>query len=221
VPAFASNLDKSCAWVVDQMGTYQDAWSFHSFKFVSLVRDPVGGQHTLHSFPTMLYASFWASHWDESAFAVRMLHAYPYFTSVIYLVALPATLLMVAGVLRWFGRFLLSLRSPVQLRETLGQGETVAVLVFFAGLSLLYVATRVYDVCSIQQARLLFPSIFAGLILFGRELDEWRARRGIMATCCRVYIPVLLALLLTYSLVNFAGAAWELRSGTSTVFAPG
>ena len=213
VPAFASNLDRSCAWVSAQSGVYLDFVSFHSFRLLALLASPALSSESQHSFPTMLYATFWAPHWDESRFATQMLRSAPALIACIYALALPATLVFAAGALCMLRRGIASLRHPAGPGAELARPETLALLLFLASLLLVYVATRVHDVWSVQQARLLFPAILGGMLAFGEGLDRLRSSRGAAGRrAIRLYIAALLLSLVGYSLVSFARELWQ-RAG--------
>ena len=182
LPAFVSNIDPACELVVNQLGTYRGFVEFHAFKLWSVIASPVVSSQSKHSFPTMLYATFWMSHWNESIFAARTLSFLPHLVSLLYLVAVVPTVVFLIGV----GRSLHRVWRVVVGKEDPDPGNIVGgcfVVLLLTGVGLLYAATLELDVWSIAQSRLVFPAFLGGLFAFarGHELVQ-RAPRNLSTT---------------------------------------
>src|SRR5215831_6863460 len=94
-----SNLDLGL-WTQQQRPTWIGSRSLFDFNVLKLASNPVISASTVHSYPLMIYGSFWYSFIPESTFRSNLIPPFHRLGSMIYLVALCPTLLMLAGVVR-------------------------------------------------------------------------------------------------------------------------
>ena len=94
-----SNLDL-WLWTRDQQPTWIGSQSLFDFNLLKLVSNPVISTSTVHSYPLMIYGSFWYSLIPESTFRSNLIPPFNRLGSMIYLAALCPTLLMLMGSTR-------------------------------------------------------------------------------------------------------------------------
>src|SRR5437870_926083 len=87
-------------WTRDQQPTWLGSYSLFDFNLLRLVRHPVISASTVHSYPLMIYGSFWYSLIPESTFHGNLVPPFNRLGSMIYLLALCPTLLMLVGATR-------------------------------------------------------------------------------------------------------------------------
>ena len=203
---FVTNVDDDALWVRSQRPTNIGLRSFVDINVLKLVRRPTISGHTVHSYPLLFYGSFWYQFIPESSFRGNLTRL-KYLGSAIYLVALPVSLLMLAGLLRTAH----SLRHGVKLLKLSDRefAATVyrqaAMLLTLANVALLVLAGLKYDIWTIFQSRLFFASLAgvaimldAGYALIGHRRHP-RLHAGLVAS-----LVVLVALFLTYFVSEIA-----------------
>jgi dolichyl-phosphate-mannose-protein mannosyltransferase len=166
-------MDFRPGWMLAQQGTYRGIGSLLDVNVVRLVRDPFETAKTLHSYPLLLYSTFWYSYIPESNFQALRTRARGLARLTAGAALLP-TLLMIAGALAASARCLRSLRLPSKLPEEVFVARTreaLAVLLFLSNLAIVVAAGVKYDAWSCFQGRLLFPSLAAILLFLGWGLD--------------------------------------------------
>jgi hypothetical protein len=143
----------------------------------------------------MLYATTWYSYLRESNFRLSRRSGFGVLAPLLCLVGLVPTALGLVGL----GRVLGGLREvaqvpmlPEERYRALGRRVT-AVGLFVATLGIVITAGVRYDVWSCFQGRLLFPVLFAGLLLMAGGFDgivAWRpgARRWLNAALTTAYV---------------------------------
>src|SRR5262249_1871262 len=155
----------------------------------------------------MIYGSFWYALIPESTFRSNLVPPFHRLGSMIYLVALCPTLLMLAGVVR-IGiaamRFCFwSLpQSDQKARDRFGY-EGSLLLSFLLNFFLIFAAGWRYDVWSVFQGRLLFPSYFALLLAFTAGM-EWAEASRPLILLIRWLMVALIALFLAYLIVDIS-----------------
>jgi hypothetical protein len=200
-----SNLDL-WDWMGDQQ---QPTWlgfqSLFDFNLLKLVHNPVISTSTVHSYPLMIYGSFWYSLIPESTFHGNLVPPFNRLGSMIYLVALCPTILMLVGAAR-MGLAAIRLGSPTipepgeRTRDRFVY-EGSLLLTLLVNFFLILTAGWRYDVWSIFQGRLLFPSYFVLLLAFNAGMEwaeSWRLRKNLI----RYLMIVLIALFLAYFIVE-------------------
>ena len=200
-----SNLD---LW--DWMGNQQQpTWigfrSLFDFNLLKLVRHPIISTATVHSYPLMIYGSFWYSLIPESTFHGNLVPPFNRLGSMIYVVALCPTLLMLVGATRT-GIAAFRLGSSVTPEPSASSRdrfiyEISLLLTLLVNFFLILAAGWRYDVWSIFQGRLLFPSYFALLLAFNAGM-EWAESSRLGTNLIRCLMVALIALFLAYFIVE-------------------
>jgi 4-amino-4-deoxy-L-arabinose transferase-like glycosyltransferase len=205
-----SNLDFG-DWIGEQQPTWIGAYSLLDFNLLKLIRDPVISTSTVHSYPLMIYGSLWYSLIPESTFHSNLLSPFNRIGSMIYIAALCPTFLILVGATR-IGMAALGI-APSAGPEVGMQGrsrldyESIVLLIFLLNLLLIVAVGWRYDVWSVFQGRLLFPSYFALLAALSTGM-EWAASSRLRINVVRGFMSALIALFLVYILVEvwLAGA---------------
>ena len=194
---FFCNLDMN-RWNELQHPTWLGLSSLFDMNLFKLMRHPVIAPATVHSYPLLLYGTFWYGYIPESTLHGDMTR-FRGMGSIIYLLALAPTLLIVAGAGRWVRAAWGALRGA-------GTGarpwlfEATVLLTLLLNFGLIVAAGHKYDMWSVFQGRLLFPSYLGVLILLGQGLILVR-RAPILDRLARR----LLALLLIGFVIYLAG----------------
>src|SRR5215475_6189821 len=201
-----SNLDL-WLWARNQQPTWIGPQSLFDFNLLKLVNNPVISPATVHSYTLMIYGSFWYSLIPESTFRSNLIPPFHRLGSMIYLVALCPTLLMLAGVVRIgmaamrFGFWSLP-ESDQEARDRLVYEGSLLLTLLLNFFLILAVGWR-YDVWSIFQGRLLFPSYFALLLAFTAGM-EWAEASRLLSLIIRCLMIALIALFLAYLIVDIS-----------------
>lgn len=157
------DLQSDRAWVISQRGTVRGLGFLFNINVAKIVAQPAAVGDNLHSFPLMLYGTFWYQFIDEGSFVTNRMAPTKYLGSLIYVVALMPTAVMALGAclptLGWF-----SGRRPPSASSTF---TVAAVALFVTSLLLVLLLELRTDVWSFLQARYLYPSLLGPLLLFG------------------------------------------------------
>lgn len=201
-----SNLDFA-TWTSEQRPTWTGPGSLFDFNILKLVQYPVISSSTAHSYPLMIYGSFWYSFVPESIFHGNLLEPFNRIGSLIYLAALWPTALLAVGAARIvvgaFRTVSLTSAYPIAASPTRAIFEGTAVLTLLLNLLLVVAIGWHYDVWSVFQGRLLFPAYVAVLITLNAGLD-WTKSSRLKINLSRCTLGLLLVLFLTY----FATEIW-------------
>lgn len=188
-------LDFPATSMPQQKGTIQGVRSFVSFNLPKLVVSPFDRPVARHSVPTLLYATTWYSYIRESNLRLVRRSGFGLLAPLLCLVGIVPTALGLIGL----GRVLGGLREltlvptlPEKHYVALGRRVT-AVALFLATLGIVVTAGVRYDVVSCFQGRLIFPVLFAGLLLMAGGFDgvvAWRpgSRRWLDAALLTAYV---------------------------------
>ncbi len=199
-----SNLDFA-TWADEQKPTWIGLRSLVDFDIFKLVRHPIASAATVHSYPLMLYGSFWYAFLPESTFRGSLIAPFDRLGSIIYLLALCPTVLAIIGAGRIGGSWIAS-RIDRSAADPHARNRTIydAVLLFTLLLNLLLILSVGwrYDVWSVFQGRLLFPSYFAILAAFGAGLD-WSAKSRAGFAAVRALLVALFFIFGVYFLTEF------------------
>lgn len=200
---FISNLDFGI-WTAAQKPTWIGAASLFDFNILKLVYEPALSVSTVHSYPLMLYGSFWYALVPESTFYSNLVAPFHRLGSAIYLVALCPTILMAIGASRIA---VAGLRAwpPNRTKQNASNRivfEFTALLILVSNLFLIIAVGWSSDVWSVFQARLLFPSYFAALLTLHAGL-EWIESSRFTAKLVRCFLAALLLFFLAYFIVEF------------------
>ena len=198
-----SNLDFA-PWAAEQRPTWIGLRSLLDFDIFKLVRNPIASVATAHSYPLMLYGSFWYSFVPDSTFRGNLIPPFDRLGSIIYLLALCPTVLSLIGASR-------IVRSFAGLSfDRSAENERAANRIIYDGALLLTLLLNLflvvsvgwrYDVWSVFQARLFFPSYFAILIAFSAGL-EWSAQSRAHFALVRAFLFALFGVFLVYFLTE-------------------
>jgi len=201
---FVSNLD-FWNWVNLQQPTWIGFQSLVDFNFLKLVRYPIISPFTVHSYPLMLYGSFWYALIPESTFISNLILPLNRLGSIIYLLALCPMILMFVGAARIItaALHLGSGTTPGPFgddRDRVVYDGNVLLILFLNFLLILAAGWR-YDAWSIFQGRLVFPSYFALLLAFNAGMEAIAGQRH-WAHVVKLLMGSLIALFLAYMLVD-------------------
>ena len=196
-------LDYHPGWAEPQKPTYIGVASVIDVNVPKLALHPTVSDETRHSYPLLLYATFWYQYVSENNFSGNRT-GYAWVGSLIYIVALVPTGLMVVGG----HRGLVAARMLLRVR-TLGDGEyrqalweASCLLLLLTHFSLVILLGVKYDVWSCFQSRLVFAAFVPFLVLMGSGL----ARLEGLGWDARLYWPlrILAALFLLYFALEVA-----------------
>jgi 4-amino-4-deoxy-L-arabinose transferase-like glycosyltransferase len=199
-----SNLD-FWNWTSEQQPTWLGISSLLDFNLLKLVRDPVISASTVHSYPLMLYGSFWYALIPESTFRSNLVSPFNHLGSMIYLAALCPTLLMLVGANR-IAMAALGIRAWAETAQSAHARnrldyEGVLLLTFLLNFLLIVTVGWSSDVWSVFQGRLLFPSFFPLLLAFNAGMEGADHSR-LLANLMRCLMAALIALFLVYIIVE-------------------
>jgi len=183
-----SNLDLA-EWPTLQRPTWIGPESIFDFNVAKIVAAPVVSSATAHSYPLMLYASFWYAFIPESSFLGCTMSPYNRIGSALYVFALVPTALTLMGAW-WMVR-----RAPAGDERAIFEATAVATLAL--NLALVLIAGIRSDVWSVFQGRLLFPSYVAILLALAAGYDV-AARRITSLRFTRATMAAVVALFVTY-----------------------
>ena len=199
-----SNLDFG-DFAKDQRPTWLGASSLFDFNLLKLVRHPVISTATVHSYPLMLYGSFWYSFIPESTFRSNIIAPFVGLGSLIYIAALLPTLVVLLGAVR-IGRSVLHIRLSAMPghdldRQLRSEYERTLLLTLSLNFLLILFVGWKSDVLSVFQGRLLFPSYAAFLLAFNSGM-EWANSSALKTTVIRCSLALLIVLFLSYAIIN-------------------
>jgi 4-amino-4-deoxy-L-arabinose transferase-like glycosyltransferase len=167
---FFTNIDRAPHWVAEQRGTFRGLGSLFDFNIWKLVRAPTVSPATVHSWPLMLYGSFWYQFVPESNFRGNLAEL-RYLGSAIYLLGLVPTALCAVGALS-IARSAVRRAAPstngVRWRRPF---DAVALALLVANVALVLLVGYRTDVWSVFQARLFFPVMIAVPLLLHAGLE--------------------------------------------------
>lgn len=187
------NLDFGPKWAEEQRPTYLGLRSFCDVNILKLCQYPFIMQSIRHSYPLLLYSSFWV---DFGQYPL----SFRYLRSCVYILGLFPTLLFFIGFLRILfsikGIFMRAGPNDPELnRKTY---EVISLFLLFASLMVIVCLGVKYDVWSAFHSRLLMPSLFSIVIFFNSGLDYVEKKWGRIAG--RVVSLLLICLYLSFAL---------------------
>ena len=198
------NLDANPSWAKLQRTTYKGLSSFYDVNILKLCKYPTVSNHTSHSYPLMLYGTFWYQYIQQLNFFGNTTKS-EYLGKYIYILAILPTLLFFIGVFR----ILFSIRSTFiceKLYESFNASfyESVSLFLLLSNLILVIITGIKYDVWSCFQSRYLFPSFFSIIILFNSGLDYLRGRHAIVQEVVYALLRCLFLLFILYFIIEVA-----------------
>jgi 4-amino-4-deoxy-L-arabinose transferase-like glycosyltransferase len=202
--AFFCNIDLHSAWVGHQKNTYQGLASFLDVNLIKLARYPTVSEKTKHSYPLMFYGTFWYQYIPESNFKGN-LSWFRMIGSLIYMFAAIPTSTAVIGLFS----ILVSYKKLLHIRQLTQEEfknivfQYTSSLLFIMNLSLIVYAGMKYDVWSIFQARLFFPSIL-GIIVCLNSGIMLLERFEKLKRCIKYSLLLLVSLFIMYFFVEIA-----------------
>ena len=200
-----SNLDLWDWTGNQQQPTWVGLQSLVDFNLLKLIRHPIISNFTVHSYPLMLYGSFWYALIPESTFHSNLVPPFDRLGSILYLVALCPTILMAVGAARigmaGFGFSSRIKPDPGAYARDRVVYEGNLLLIFLLNFLLILAAGWRYDIWSIFQGRLLFPSYFVLLVAFSRGL-EWAESSRMLTHIVRYLMIALIVLFLANLIVD-------------------
>ncbi len=170
-------LDYKPWWAELQKPTYTGVASVIDINVAKLAMHPMVSDETRHSYPLLLYATFWYQYVSENNFSGNK-SGYGWVGSLIYIVALVPTGLMLVG--GW--RALAGARSLLRAGTLADPGyrqalwEASCLLLLVTHFSLVILLGVKYDVWSCFQSRLVFGAFVPFLVLMGSGLAQFEHR---------------------------------------------
>jgi 4-amino-4-deoxy-L-arabinose transferase-like glycosyltransferase len=200
-----NNLDFA-KWIAEQRPTWTGIGSLLDFNILKLVWEPIASASTVHSYPLMLYGTFWYSFLPESTFRSNLLEFFDRIGSLIYLTALWPTVLMLigAGKIGISASKTSSLTTTVQIASSSDRiiFEATVILTLVLNILLVVSVGWRYDVWSVFQARLIFPAYIGVLIALNSGL-EWTESSRFKTNLTRCTFGSLMVLFLAYFITEF------------------
>jgi 4-amino-4-deoxy-L-arabinose transferase-like glycosyltransferase len=197
---FASNLDV-WPWAQKQKPTWIGPTTILDFNLMKLVRKPTVSEETVHSYPLMLYASFWYQFIPDSTFRSNTKRGLNVLGSIIYLCAIWPTIMMIIGfgvIVKRSHRILSRRTSDWTATEAEEGLKLLAVLVLLMSIALIFSVGWRHDVYSVFNSRLVFPAYFGFLVCLASGID-WSSQRWPRAQSANVAVlRVLHAVFLVY-----------------------
>ncbi len=187
------------AYFLEQKCMYGGLKSVYDINLLKLCRYPVLCDETRHSYPLMLYGTFWYQHIPESNFTGNGT-IYRYLGSVIYIFALLPTLLFFIG----FFKILFSIKGLFNDRDLNNPAfnksvyELISLFLLLSNLLLVIIAGAKYNTWGCFQSRLLFASFFSVIILFNSGLDYIEKGRAIIKRSVYLWLSCLYFLFIVY-----------------------
>ncbi len=201
---FLNNMDAVPApdWVVNQRRSYRGWRSFTDFDITKPILAPSVSDATNGSYPILLYGSFWYQYSPISNFEwhtpVKRL------AQLIYLLTPVPTAVFLIGAVEFARRtpgFVKSLWRTPEIDPKLATRGTAAAFLF-ANFGMLVISVVKYHGWSIMDSRLLYPSLFGGLVIFSAGVtfvSRWRLPRLILSAG----MAALTALFVFYPAIEF------------------
>ena len=190
-------MDKDLEWVKYQGPVNNGLKSLYDINVFKLAKYPVLSEQTKHSYPLMIFGSFWYQYIPESDFKANLTGA-KYLGSAIYLLALLPTFLFLLG----FFRIVLSLKdlfaSPGRVYPVRPAYEAAALLILLLNSLVFVIFGWRYNVYSAFQGRFLFPSFFSFILLLNSGLIFLEARPRIWRRAVYPLIACLYLLFVAY-----------------------
>jgi hypothetical protein len=169
---FVHNLDFKHIWADMQRPTYVGVSSFFDINIIKLLRQPTVSDETKHSYPLMMYATFWYQFIPESNF-MGNLTKFKYLGSIIYLFALLPTILLIIGFFRILamGRRLFRYKTLSQdLFDSMIYRLSLLLIFLTTFIMIIYIGMK-YDVWSCFQSRLFYAAYFAILLFLNSGIE--------------------------------------------------
>jgi hypothetical protein len=213
-----SNDEIGQAYVAAQQGTYRGLSSWLDVNVLELVREPFQTREmrlapenvaVMHSLPLLFYGTFWYSYIEESDFTATRAFPFHAIPRALYLAAVPATLVILAGAAAALAR-IARVRAWLHgdpatfLRRA---GELVLLGALAASVTLVLRWALKHDAWSFFQSRLAFGAFLSVALVwaFGFELLERRA--PVVRVLAGFSAALLYALFAAYWLVELGAQA--------------
>jgi 4-amino-4-deoxy-L-arabinose transferase-like glycosyltransferase len=174
----ASNLDV-WPWAESHKPTWTGPMTLFDVNLMKLVRMPTVSEETVHSYPLMLYGSFWYQFFPDSTFRSNTKRGLNVIGSVIYLCAVVPTAVMLIGLVVILWRSAAWMRSgrAWRLDDAEGALRLLAVLMLLMNTALILRVGWTHDVYSVFNSRLLFPAYLGFVVCLavgiGAVADRW------------------------------------------------
>ena len=175
-----SNLNFNPPWVAWQQGTYTGLKSVLDANILKLVVKPTYDESTRHAVPLLLYGTFWYQYIPESNFHGNLSPVLKRLGSWMYVVGIIPTLLLLVGLMA----LIRSPRLTLGIPSWRGLLRGAAIGAFALNLAIVLWTFRNFDVWSILQARLLFPSLPGALVLLDAGIASIKGRLNLSHCLC-------------------------------------
>ncbi len=206
------NLDGDSDLAVGQRPVYVGPSTIFDVDVFKLVREPTLSESTRHSYPLLLYGTFWYKYVDVENNFFGCLTGWRRIGSAIYLLAIPTTLAGLVGLLLALVRGIAGLRSAFRGAPDTGNSDSAesdfllsAMVALLLSVALVVTAGVMFDAWSCFQSRLFFAAFFAVLLAVGIGFDRAASNPGLaqllatshtlLSGACVLYFSVEIALL--------------------------
>jgi 4-amino-4-deoxy-L-arabinose transferase-like glycosyltransferase len=198
---FVSNLDLPADWIIEQRSHYMGLRSYFDINLIRLMASPTLLDGTVPGYPVLAYATFFYQYIPESSFVGNRHTPLKYLGSLIYAAGiLPTAVFWVGlgGLTKKLPRFVRTF-DPRNAEECGTLCLYVAVCLLISNCALMFAAILKYQVWSIMQARLFFPSVMGAIGAFGVgvEIVCRKARAASMLKISMISLAILFGLYLS------------------------
>ncbi|MBM3233823.1 glycosyltransferase family 39 protein [Candidatus Pacearchaeota archaeon] len=177
-------------WFAPHRGTYSGSSSFYDINIIKLIENPYVSLETKHSYPLMLYGTFWYQYIKDSNFNGKSA-IFSWLGSLIYILAIIPTIIMIIGFFR-------IARNPSK-----NIFETLCLLLFLTNLFFIFYAGIKYDDWAFFQSRYLFQSFFSILIFLNSGINfikNSKIRKLVYISLCSLFF--LFVIYFAYGIYN-------------------
>ena len=196
------NIDfrQSAGWLQKQRHTYIGLKSIFDINTIKLCMHPSISEQTKHSYPLLLYGSFWYQYFPRD-YGLKMNKAtFKYFGSLIYFFAFLPTVLFLIGFLRIACSIKDVFRRTQQDEAHCNKViyEITLLLLLLSVLVMIIFLGRKYDIWSWFHSRYLFSSFFSIILLFHSGLDYIKKRCAVIQKAVYLWLSFLYLLFTLY-----------------------
>lgn len=177
---FVCNMDYDPPYLKSHQNTYQGISSILNVNVGKLVVKPTYSESTRHSIPLLFYGTHWYQYIPESNFDGNETWPWKWMGSLLYLAALPISLVMLAGL--GVGAWELWQSSAIWRLQMgdLAWLRSGIVVIFLGNVALLLAAFARFDAWDILQARSFYPAFVGLLLLFDLGCRPLKQRRRLL-----------------------------------------
>jgi 4-amino-4-deoxy-L-arabinose transferase-like glycosyltransferase len=198
---FANSMDLPADWIGEQSSHYMGLRSYLDINLIRLMALPTLRDGGVPSYPVLVYATFFYQYISESNFVGNKHTPSKYLGSLIYAAGIVPTAVFwvgLGGLIKKLPRFVSSF-DPRNAGDCGALCLYLAVCLLFSNCALMFAAILKYQVWSIMQARLFFPSLAGAIGAFGAgvEIVQQKAMAASMLKISMMSLATLFGLYLS------------------------